>query len=883
MGKKLKKVLAFCLALNVSISTMGMTALAAETTTETETITNSNGTTTEKITTTTPETDPETGEVTMVIEIKEITSGTEKGMQENAPALTVDVPMTTVDDPETEEVDNTNTVEGAPVGTTTVTGNTTSTVVSQGSVTVNTEEITVTETVKTGDTDLSHVSSETAPSETNDLIKENQTAAPEQFLPGNEDATPAEGEGTPTGNETPTEDDNYQFEYAGTGNTSQFRPAVVFTEPLTDEQKVEQYGDHYYNGAYIVKDYYTTHFVNQLDPAYRDTIAKNEDGTYKTDDAGYLLDKDVNRVLKNERTMVGPDGKIYYLHSFDNNGSGNYVEGWYQDGEWVEELNAPAKVDANGTPIALEEVQLLDKNGDPVLDNDGKPVYVKVDYLYVTSGGKYVRDEEGNILTSYGAVWAGAQQFVLVDKETGEVITTYCADITTRTEMGFGYNIVNLEDSTYYSDEQAAQIRAIATSGYWGTVGYETDADGNPVYKTDADGKVITDDAGNPIPVPQTGSLDAMKEMLRSAVDKDGNRIFSDDDLASLTDGVALTATQMAIWSCSNHMAGTEFVNTHYFGEPDQVATDGIGVGGNVPMDKEDEAELMFRVYEYLKSLAPISYEGKETTANTIINADNFLEEMSVTVVEKAVDHVNNRDNDDTNDAYVTNLTFALVVTPSTENGDDLIVKVLDAKGNELASGRIAGEAKEGENVLTADEEGNYSFTGITLTEGNQNFNITLEGIQHLEQGVYLYTSEVREDVSSQTMVGIAEGNREVDVSMNICFEFSVEDEIVATERVWREERTSTEVIIPDEEPPLSDVPIEEPVDPPTEPEQAPDEPVVEIPNETPPLADIPNEDIPLANVPKTGDTSALWLALSALFGSCLIGLTILDRKRNEG
>ena len=132
-------------------------------------------------------------------------------------------------------------------------------------------------------------------------------------------------------------------------------------------------------------------------------------------------------------------------------------------------------------------------------------------------------------------------------------------------------------------------------------------------------------------------------------------------------------------------------------------------------------------------------------------------------------------------------------------------------------------------------------------------------------------------------MVGIAEGNREVDVSMNICFEFSVEDEIVATERVWREERTSTEVIIPDEEPPLSDVPIEEPVDPPTEPEQTSDEPVVEIPNETSPLADIPDEDIPLANVPKTGDTSALWLALSALFGSCLIGLTILDRKRSEG
>ena len=92
MEKKFKKVLAFCLALNVCISTMGITALAAETTTETEIITSSNGITTEKTTTTTTETDPETGEVTMIIEIQKTTSGTENGMQENAPALTVDVP-----------------------------------------------------------------------------------------------------------------------------------------------------------------------------------------------------------------------------------------------------------------------------------------------------------------------------------------------------------------------------------------------------------------------------------------------------------------------------------------------------------------------------------------------------------------------------------------------------------------------------------------------------------------------------------------------------------------------------------------------------------------------------------------------------------------------
>jgi len=105
---------------------------------------------------------------------------------------------------------------------------------------------------------------------------------------------------------------------------------------------------------------------------------------------------------------------------------------------------------------------------------------------------------------------------------------------------------------------------------------------------------------------------------------------------------------------------------------------------------------------------------------------------MSVKVIGKA-DHANNKDADDTNDAYKVDLSFALVVTPSTENGDDMIVRVIDSNGNIIASGRIAGEAKEGEKVLTA-ENGSYVFKDLMLIEGNHNFTITLEGIQNLER-----------------------------------------------------------------------------------------------------------------------------------------------------
>ena len=89
----------------------------------------------------------------------------------------------------------------------------------------------------------------------------------------------------------------------------------------------------------------------------------------------------------------------------------------------------------------------------------------------------------------------------------------------------------NLEDADYYSQEQAEQIRSIALKGYWGTVGYQTDQDGN----------TILDDAGNP--VPKVGSLEALKATLPASGE------FTAEELESLTDGVALTATQMAIWS----------------------------------------------------------------------------------------------------------------------------------------------------------------------------------------------------------------------------------------------------------------------------------------------------------------------------------------------
>ncbi|MBR3866836.1 MAG: hypothetical protein IKM54_03460, partial [Butyricicoccus sp.] len=328
--------------------------------------------------------------------------------------------------------------------------------------------------------------------------------------------------------------------------------------------------------------------------------------------------------------------------------------------------------------------------------------------------------------------------------------------------------------------------------------------------------------------------------------------------------------------------SGMEFVNAIHTKDSNannEIATNWAGqlTRGDADALTEEEqksVDLLYKLYNYMINMDPTAVENP-TTQDTIINADNFLKDMSVTVVEKAQDHENNKDNDDTNDAYVTDLTFALVVTPSTENGDDLIVKVLDAAGKPIAEGRIAGEAQEGDKMLYADENGNYTFSGITMVEGDQNFNITLEGVQNLQEGVYLYTSEVRtddagEEISSQTMVGLAKGKRDVNVEMNIRFELNVEDEVVAKERYWRTERVARDDIpeeeIPDEEVPLDEIPEE-------------DVPLDEIPEEDVPLAELPDEEIPLADVPKTGDASALWHVMSLLSGA---GLLLTAKKRED-
>jgi len=464
-----------------------------------------------------------------------------------------------------------------------------------------------------------------------------------------------------------------------------------------------------------------------------------------------------------------------------------------------------------------------------------------VDGLYID--GEKVSDEK------FAMAWGSVQQFLMANGETGELNTVYCADQRTYATEGFSYNIENLEDASYYNDAEAAHIRTIAENGYWGT------------------------DEG-------VGSLENMREMMRAAQDENGNAVFTEEEISLLNDGVAMTATQFAIWNYSNVNNHVKYVNVNYIHSGEDMARDVYQYNhmGDVPAEKKPEEALIFKLSNYLINMEPTEIETP-TTSNTVMTAENFVKDLSVTVVEKAEDHVNNTDTDVTNDAYVTELNFALVVTPSTENGDDMIVKIV-SNGETLGEYRLAGENKDGQDleILTCDANGNYTVKDLVLTEGNQQFNITLEGIQNLKEGVYLYTSEVRpgqERETSQTMLGMAGGEHAVNVSMTINFQLDVDDEVVATEHIWREEWTAP-----------SEPPYDPPYDPPAEEEPVPfrmrrQEPAEdEDEEEDDALVTIPEEPVPLAKAPSTGDVSAVYAVFAAVSGLSLAGLHW--KKREE-
>lgn len=340
------------------------------------------------------------------------------------------------------------------------------------------------------------------------------------------------------------------------------------------------------------------------------------------------------------------------------------------------------------------------------------------------------------------ARWDSIQQFTLSNAE-GDLVTAYCADKNTNAETGYSYVIKNLEDANYYTEYDAQKIRAIAKKAYWGAAsGY--------------------------------GSLQAFKENLRNL------QVLTDEELALVTDGIALTATQYAVWTFSNSMDAIRFINAYYTTKKDGVSR---------PADKE-KTDVLFKIYRYLISVDPEPVAASDnTTENTIITKKNFLKSVSVNLREKPMNIHQNLDSNPNNDVYRADLSFTLAVRPVEGNNDSLLMVITDGSGASIARVRIAGTLQQGETEAINAGKGKYTIENVMLQEGAQNLNFYLTGTQELDKDVHLFVSENRNGETSQTMVGIAEGKRAVNVSLKLGMQLSVTDDLCLEEHVWRTEQ----------------------------------------------------------------------------------------------
>ena len=580
-------------------------------------------------------------------------------------------------------------------------------------------------------------------------------------------------------------------------------------------------------------------------------------------------------VDENGNSIMPEDADFRYV------GTGEHSIYWtaavYVEYEKELDENGNVKLDENGEPIYAK-----DENGDPIIKcirrkqgedvTTGKPV-----------ADGYVTTELPAEITFMPAYdyYNGSRPttFMLMD-EAGNTVFGYCCDMLTGADKGKWYTFSNLEDCDYYASEESQDhVRSIVMNGYWGT-------------------SDIPDENGE----YELGSLELMKQNLRDAInngementtmefpvlgedgkpvlDEEGNPVMETKSMLELIDGLtegeALLATQAAIWSYSN---GSYNVQTGKDGsiiiDPDgrkwnHYANETGKFTNGECMDDYGSARVDF-LYLWLINL------DTDEESTIIINEQNFIEDMSLTVGDKIDEEevTDENGNTVTNGIYETAMNFTLAFIPGPN--DDLLMqlKYTDMDGKEVTVvRRLAGTNEEGESwdTIAPNEDGSYTISGLKLSENKDfNFDLRLEGTQYLEHGVYVYESvDGRDD--SQTMVGIAQGEREVDISMGVTVSFSVDEENkVVAQRHWHDEYDPTDL---EEEP-------EDPEDPPVVPdEEQPEPPVFVVNVEEDDAIVIEEEPVPLADAPKTGSNTFIWFALVLVAGLALTAVKIRSKK----
>ena len=403
-----------------------------------------------------------------------------------------------------------------------------------------------------------------------------------------------------------------------------------------------------------------------------------------------------------------------------------------QSNQYISRIYVIYEKDENGECVIKELRKLTNKaneiltvNGEPTLD-----IYAPFDQKTGTTAAQaFLKDAAGN--TAY----------------------VYCCDLGKDVPDNSWYSINNLEDVDYFASEDAENhIRNIVLNGYWGT----------------ASG---------------TGSLAALKEKLVAAfkAGEIGNTVeityknvnnvnvtetvtITEEILNGLTEAEALDMTQTAIWAYSNGTLAVQDGRDGYI--VGNITYGDSARGHKVHTTTDDKAGMarMTVLHNWLINL------DEEKTSTTIINEHKFVENMKL--------EIGNKVKDAGNDVYLADLSFDLEFAPGA--ADDLLIHLsyVDAKGEtkEIVK-RIAGTNTDGrvyDDIAVRD--GRYVIEGLELSENTETkFDLRIEGVQTLENGVYLYIAQNGIE-NVQTLVGVAEGTRVADVTKTISFTFNVDE-----------------------------------------------------------------------------------------------------------
>ena len=491
----------------------------------------------------------------------------------------------------------------------------------------------------------------------------------------------------------------------------------------------------------------------------------------------------------NNMFASGFNGNKPYL-KFDRNNTANQKEnkkiyelytdnGHFHDTSAITVTGAPAGYpfqfvgygDYSGHYVSKVRV-IYDRNedGTPKIDENGNYIIKELQHskgATLTYKGEPTLNINGPFDQTTGT---RPQQFLLMN-EAGEAVYAYCIDLGTGVASGNPfYSIANLEDAGYYaSPEAAAHIRAITQNGYWGT---ETGNGSVAQLKEDLKAAVVAGkvemeyDITFVVRIMKQANIPAGYELKGGEYIAEGylcntvteHIVLTEDLIDGLTNGEAIDAMQMAIWSYANgsnyDLDGTDRM---IVGDV-TYASCAMGDSLNGQNDYTGAARTK-ALYTYLMNLPT------DEKSTVVINEKNFIKDLSLCVGK----HLGNG-------VYAASLNFATCFTADVKKDDlAIVLTYVDANGEEQTITRKL----TGDDALMPDANGCYTLEGLKLKAGQQfDFTMNVTGAQFLEHNTYIFTAEGGTDVS-QTMVGVTSGYNSVDIDATFGAKFSVEEQVI--------------------------------------------------------------------------------------------------------